>query len=111
MILIFATLKHNVKRIFEPTVTIAQMIRLISKLKLIKFLTKIPRIEEKILIIINKKTVFRKSRFASFRLISIEIFMIDEMNDIRKYPMISAYVPKYLGKNIMLAINTADEIT
>lgn len=84
IILIFATLKHTVNAIFEPTVTIADIMRLIKRLKFKRFLTKIPRIVEKILIIIKIMNVFKNSKFTRFRLSNIDMFMTDEMTDIKK---------------------------
>lgn len=84
IILIFATLKHIVNAMFEPTVTTADIMRLIKRLKFKRFLTKIPRIVEKILIIIKIMNVFKNSKFTRFRLSNIDMFMTDEMTDIKK---------------------------
>lgn len=80
----FATLKQTHKIIFEPRVTIAEIIRFNNRLMLKRLYTKRPRSAVKILIKTSIITVFRKSRFASFLFISIEIFIEHEIRAIRK---------------------------
>lgn len=87
---IFATLRHNISSIFEPRVTHAEIIRLNNKLKCRRLVTNIPSEAEKILIKIKRKMVFKKLRFARFLFISIEIFMLADINAINKYPTIKA---------------------
>ena len=71
---------------------------------------KYPRIAEKMFIKINTVIDFIKLKFTKPRFNSIEIFVIAEISDIKKYPTIRAYVPKYFGKKIMQSINMADEM-
>ena len=56
------------------------------------------------------KSVFKKSNEIKFRFLSIKIFIVDDVIDINKYPIMSAYVPRYLGKKKMHKMRSVDEI-
>lgn len=110
IIFTLATLKQIIRIIFEPTVKHDEIIKLVIKLKLSKLWIENPRIDENALINIRIIIVFKNFKFTRFRLSNIDIFIMHEKIDIRKYPIISEYVPKYLGKNIIHKINTAEEM-
>ena len=110
-ILIFPTLKQNISRIVEPSVTMLEIIKLMIFGKYKTPLTDSPRSAENKLINIIKNDVFKNSRLTKFRFFSIKIFIIAEISDIKKYPIIKAYVPKYLGRNNMHNIKIDDEKT
>lgn len=74
-------------------------------------LTKIPMQADNRFITTKLKSVFRKLRFARFLFSSMEIFITAEVTDIRKYPMMSEYVPKYFGKKMIQKISKLEEIT
>ena len=57
------------------------------------------------------RIVFIKFRLISPRLYNIDMFMHADVADIKKYPRISEYVPRYRGRKKMLIIKRADEIT
>lgn len=94
-----------------PTVNNAEiinfMMRDVFKIPLIS----IPIVAENKLIIIKNISVFKKPKFARFLFISIDIFITAEITDIKKYPIIREYVPKYFGKNTMQKMRTAEDIT
>lgn len=109
IIFTFAILKHSISKIFEPRVKIADIIKFTNRLKCNKFSVKIPRQEDIKFVKMSKNIVFRKPKLTRFRFASIDTFIIAEMSDIKKYPIISANVPKYFGKKIMLNIKIEEE--
>lgn len=109
IIFTFAILKQRISKIFEPRVMIADIIKFINRLKCSKFRMKIPRQEDIRLVKISRKIVFRKLKLTKFRFASIDTFIIADISDIKKYPIINANVPKYFGKNIILNIKIDEE--
>ena len=105
-----AILKQSINKIFEPSVNIVET--MISNIKLIfkRLWINIPRVAEATLIKTRIKIVFIKFKLINFLFDSIEIFIIAELSDIKKYPIIKAQVPKYFGKKKMLKINIAEEM-
>ena len=99
-----------INNMFEPSVKIDEITMFINRFMFKRLNIKLPINADNIFIIINVKMVFKNLRFTSFLFISIDIFIIEEMRDIKKYPIISAYVPKYFGKKNMLNIKTTDDI-
>ena len=69
---------------------IEEIIKFINKLMCSKLYTKIPRHDDIKFINSSKKMVFRKLKLIKFRFRSIETFIIAEINDIKKYPIINA---------------------
>ena len=56
------------------------------------------------------KTVFRKPRLTRPRLYNIDMFILADVIDIRKYPIINEYVPRYFGKKKMLSTKSAEDM-
>ena len=71
---------------------------------------KIPKLADKRLMMMSIKTVFRKPRLTRPRLYNIDMFMLADVIDIRKYPIINEYVPRYFGKKKMLSIKSAEDM-
>jgi hypothetical protein len=71
---------------------------------------KIPRHADIKLIINSNSIVFKKLKLIRFRFISIDTFIIAEINDIKKYPIINANVPKYFGRKIMHKIKIEEDM-
>lgn len=70
---------------------------------------KYPNIEANAIIIKTINSVLRKLRSISFLFLSINAFIIAEVNAIKKYPTIRANVPIYFGKKMMHKIKRAEE--
>ena len=84
IIFIFAMLNRIIRNIFDPSVNIDEIIIFINKLTFKILNIKFPSIAENTFIITKTTMVFIKLRFIRFRFRSIEIFIIDEIRDIKK---------------------------
>ena len=79
-----ATLKITVKSIFEPNVKIAEIMRFINKLKCNRLKIESPKNVENVFIAKSRNRVLKKLKFASLRLSSIIMFIVDEISAIKK---------------------------
>lgn len=84
MILTFAILKQIISKRLEASVNIAEIIMLSNRLNCKRLYMKIPRHAEIRFVIKSIKIVFRNPRLTRFRFISIDTFIIAEINDIKK---------------------------
>lgn len=105
----FAILKQSMSNILLQSVKAAQTISFIMSINGKMLYTKYPSRAESKLIMVRIAIVFKNSKLARFRFVSIDMFIIDETTDIKKYPKIREYVPRYLGKKIMHNIRIAED--
>ena len=105
----FAILNVNIKRNVEPNIIAAETKSAKSCHFNSKLYTKKPKSDENILIASIVKMVFKKSKVTSFRFFNITKLSVEDVSDIKTYPIINENVPIYFGRKNMHKISTAED--